>query len=150
MESHYCALVTDDLFTPTVRDSQAPTEKPWNPDSIVYAAFFGGPLAGAVLGILNGRKLLLSRSHLLLIALAGVVAIAGRLVFTAWQGHAAARIGGAMAGVLVWLVVNALQRKAFRAAIHNGLEPASLVGPGIAAAIGCGLIEVILIVAVAW
>lgn len=142
--------MTDDLFTPTVRDAQVPTERPWNPDSIVYPAFFGGPLAGTVLGILNGRKLLLSRSHLMLIALAGAVAVSGRLVFTALQGHSAARIGGAMAGVLVWLVVNALQRKAFRAAVHNELEPASLVGPGFAAAIGCGLIEVVLIAVVAW
>ncbi len=135
-------LVTDELFTPTIKDAKVPTRPPWNPDSIIYPAFFGGPLAGSVLGFLNGRKLLLSRSHLLLIAGTGTVAFAARAALTATVLPSYARsIVAAIAGVVVWLVVAALQRKAFRAAIQNGRDAVSLVGPGIAAAIGFGVLE---------
>jgi hypothetical protein len=39
----------------------------------------------------------------------------------------------------------AFQRKPFRAYTFRDAEPASLTGPGIAAAIGGGLLEIILI-----
>jgi len=112
----------------------------------VYPAFFGGPLAATVLGLLNGRRLSLTRTHLMLIAVAGIAAIAARVVFVATTGgNSLGRLSGAVAGLLVWLVVNALQRRPFRAFLQNNGEPASLVWPGVLAAIGCGLAEAALI-----
>ena len=119
---------------------------PWRPESILYPAFFGGPLAGATLGVLNGRRLGLARIQLLAIAAAGVVAFGARLaVSAALEENRGIRFAGTIAGVLVWLVVIAVQRRPFRAFTFGSGEPAGLVGPGFAAAIGCGLLEAVII-----
>jgi hypothetical protein len=136
--------MTDDLFTPTIRTPSVPAVPPWRPESIVYPAFFGGALAATVLGVLNGRRLALARTQLWLIVGAGIAAVAARAVFVA-STEGLGRISGVVAGLLVWLVINTLQRRPFRAFLQNNGEPASLVGPGFLAAIGCGLAELILI-----
>ena len=138
----------DDLFQPTIRDEQSGSgEPPWRPESILYPAFYGGPLAGATLGVLNGARLGLPRPRLLVIAAAGLAAFAGRAAVTvALSGGSGLRLVGSVAGVLVWLVVLAFQRKPFRAYTFRDVEPDSLVGPGIAAAVGCGLLEIVLLV----
>ena len=136
----------DELFSPTIQERPSAGKPPWQPESLVYPAFFGGALAAATLGVLNGRRLGLSRGQLLLIAAAGLASVVGRLVVVdhldADQGI---RFSGTVAGVLVWLVVMAFQRKPFRVFSYRGGEAAGLVGPGFAAAIGCGLLEVVLI-----
>jgi hypothetical protein len=132
----------DELFSPTIREQPAPGKPPWRPESILYPAFFGGPLAAATLGVLNGRRLRLPGRDLVLIAVAGLAAFGARLaVSAAVEGNSGVRLAGTVAGVLVWLVVLALQRKPFRLYTYRGGEPASLVGPGFAAFIGCGLLE---------
>jgi hypothetical protein len=136
----------DDLFKPTIREQRAPETPPWRPESILYPAFFGGPLAATTLGVINGTRLGLPGRKLLVIAAAGLAAIGGRLAVTAAvDGNSGVRLAGSVAGALVWLVVLALQRKPFRAYTFRDTEPASLTGPGIAAALGCGILEVILI-----
>lgn len=144
------SAVSDELFTPTIKARPVPTKPPWRPESIVYPAFFGGPLAATVLGLINGRRLLLGSAQLWLIAATGLACFAGRLAAAmAWDSNSVGRLGGSIAGIAVWAVVNFLQRRPMRLFLHNDGEPASLIGPGIAAAIGCGLIEVLIIVAVA-
>jgi hypothetical protein len=115
----------------------------------VYPAFFGGPLAATVLGVLNGRRLALDRTALLGIAGAGAAAIAGRLVLTAvLHPDSVGRLLGSVGGLLVWTVVLAVQKRPFRAYELRDGEPASLVRPGLAAAIGCGVLEAVVLVLV--
>lgn len=137
----------DDLFTPTIGDRPAPAKRPWRPESIVYPAFFGGPLAAATLGVLNGRRLALPTGLLIAIGGAGVVGFAARIVASVSLGNTSgSRLAGNVCGVLVWLVVLSLQRRPFRVAVLRGVTPANLIGPGFAALIGCGVLEVLIIV----
>ena len=62
-------------------------------------------------------------------------------------GDSAVRALGTATGLLVWLVALLTQRRAFRASNDRGVEPASLVLPGLVAAVGFGLIESAFIVA---
>lgn len=141
--------MNDDLFRPTITARTEIVVPPWRPDSIIYPAFFGGPLAATVLGLLNARRLALGRKQLLTVAAVGVTCIVARLVVTGLlDGQVAARVLGGLAGIAVWAVITATQKKTFRAYEYGDGEPASLVGPGIAAAVGCGLIENILIAVV--
>ena len=140
----------DELFRPTIHERPPPGRPPWRPESILYPGFFGGPLAAATLGVLNGRKLGLRAGPLAAIAAAGVAAFAGRVVAAGLtEGNSGARLGGAVGGILVWLLVLAFQRRPFRAHVYGGGEPARMIGPGFAAAIGCGLLEAIVILALA-
>ncbi|GAB3969670.1 hypothetical protein V1634_21415 [Plantactinospora veratri] len=136
----------DELFTPTIQERPAPDRPPWRPESIVYPAVFGGPLAATVLGVLNGGRLGLPGNRLLAIAAAGLVGFGARLaVSAAVDGSSGVRVAGMITGALVWLVVLAFQRAPFRGYSYGRGEPASLIGPGFAAAIGLGLLEAILI-----
>lgn len=136
----------DELFSPTIRDQPRPGRAPWRPESIVYPAFFGGPLAGALLGVLNGRRLALPTGQLVAIAGAGLVGFAARLAVGALaDDNSGVRLSGTICGLLVWLAVLALQRRPFRLATLRGATPASLIRPGLAAALGCGLLEALLI-----
>ncbi|GIG97656.1 hypothetical protein [Plantactinospora mayteni] len=136
----------DELFSPTIQEQPAPGKPPWRPESILYPAVFGGPLAAAALGVLNGGRLGLSSRRLLTIGAAGLVGFCARLaVSAAVDGNSGVRLAGMVIGALVWLVVLAFQRAPFRVYSYRGGEPASLVGPGFAAVIGFGVLEAILI-----
>ncbi|MEU8007322.1 hypothetical protein AB0B66_39695 [Catellatospora sp. NPDC049111] len=149
MTPHPEDRMNDDLFRPTITAAPvAAGDPPWRPSSIVYPAFFGGPLAVAVLGVLNARRLSLGVNQQLAVAAAGLAAVAARLAMTALLGQTQARILGTVFGLLVWGVVSMTQKKAFRAYEYGNGEPASLFGPGLAAVIGCGLLENILIAVV--
>lgn len=138
--------MSDDLFTPTIKAPAPTATPPWRPDSIVYPAFFGGVLTATVLGLINWRRLDLGRNALLLIAGAGLACLIGRIVVVAAVGGTTVgRISGSIAGLLTWLVINHLQRRPFRAALNRGVEPSSLIWPGIGATLGLGLVEGILI-----
>jgi hypothetical protein len=140
--------VPDELFTPTIRERPVGGKAPWRPESIFYPAFFGGPLAAATLGVLNGRRLGLPVARVLTIGAAGLAAFAARIVVTgALDENSSARLTGTITGVLVWLVVLAFQRRPFRAFVYGDGEPASLTGAGFAAFLGCGLFEAIVIYA---
>ncbi|MFI5938520.1 hypothetical protein [Actinoplanes sp. NPDC051494] len=129
----------EQLFRPTMGGRPAPGRRPWRPTSIAYPAFFGGPLTAAVLGIVNGRRLGLPAERLVVIGAAGLFAFAVR-VAAGGEIFDVRRWGG-IAGLLVWLLVLALQRKPFRAFLFGRAEPANLVWPGLAALVSCGLLE---------
>jgi hypothetical protein len=136
--------MTDDLFRPTIEDRATVTSPPWRPQSILYPAFFGGPLAGTVLGLINGRRLRLATGPLLAIAGTGAAAIVARfLVTSALDGRTSARLIGSIAGVVVWGVIMLVQKRPFRVYEIGSGEPASLVAAGFAAAIGCGILEAV-------
>jgi hypothetical protein len=135
----------DDLFRPTITARPAPARPPWRPQSIVYPAFFGGPLAAGVLGVLNGRRLALPSWQLFVIGAVALAGVGGRVAISAAVGL---RFAGTVSGLVVWLVLLAFQRRPFRVVLLGGAEPASLVGPGLAAAIGGSLAEVALTLAV--
>lgn len=138
----------DELFKPTIRGRGNAGPPPWRPDSIFYPAFFGGPIAAATLGLLNGRRLGLARGPLLAIAAAGVACFAVRVAVSTVIDDSSLRLAGSVTGLLVALVVAAVERKPFRAFAYRGGKPASLVGPGILAVLGCGLLEAVLIIGV--
>lgn len=139
-------LVTDGLFRPTAASRPALVDRPWRPTSILYPAFFGGPLAGLVLGVLNGRRLALGRSARFGIAAAGVGGILARYVLTtALHEHGVAPILGSVTGAAAWGAVLAVQRRPFQEHELRDGETASLVWPGIAAAVGCGLLEAVVL-----
>jgi hypothetical protein len=140
----------DELFQPTIQERAEPGRPPWRPEMILYPAFFGGPLAGATLGVLNGRRLGLPAERLLLIASAGLIAFVSRIAIAATvAGTAPARLGGVVGGVLVWLVVVLLQRREFRTYTYRGGEPVSLFRAGVAAAVGLGFFEIVVLALVA-
>ncbi|WP_155371544.1 hypothetical protein [Catellatospora vulcania] len=141
--------MNDDLFQPTIGARPVVTERPWRPSSLVYPAFFGGPLAVTMLGVLNARRLSLGRNQQLILAGAGLAAILARLAVTGLLGgQVGARTLGTLFGLAVWGLIAATQKKAFRAYQYGDGEPASLFGPGLAAVIGCGLLENLLIAVV--
>ncbi|GAB1692462.1 hypothetical protein [Krasilnikovia sp. M28-CT-15] len=132
----------DELLRPTMGGRSASGREPWRPSSIGYPAFLGGPLTAAVLGIINGRRLGLDAERLVAIGLAGLFAFAVRVAMSPQAtDFFEVRWFGGLAGVLVWLLVLAMQRKPFRAFLLGRAEPARLFGPGFAALTGCGLLE---------
>lgn len=138
----------DDLFRPTIAaEPRARSSPPWRPQSIFYPAFFGGALAATVLGVLNGRRLALRPVALLAIVATGIAAVVARTIATYLVQTGSGRIFGSAAGLVVWLVIMALQRRPFRLFRYPDREPASLVGAGFAAVIGCGIVEALIVMA---
>lgn len=140
----------ESLLRPTIPADSAPAgadggtngkvRRPWNPDSLAYPAVFGGALAATVLGLVNSRRLGLGARAMIAIAGIGALAIAGRVLAFAFldlTGHSL----GALSGVAVWGVTLLVQKPAYRAFLYRQQEPASLLGPGLVAAIVCGLVE---------
>jgi hypothetical protein len=117
-------------------------------ESLYYPAFFGGALTAMVLGLANGRRLSLRPLPMAMIAVAGAVAFAARIIATDMIASTTFdRFIGALAGSAVWGVVLATQRRSYRQFLMRGIEPASLWGPGLAAAIGLGTAEALIVVA---
>ncbi|MEV6637405.1 hypothetical protein AB0M54_42420 [Actinoplanes sp. NPDC051470] len=142
--------MTDDLFSPTVRERPVSGRRPWRPESIFYPAFFGGPLTAGVLGAINARRLGLAGSRVALIGLAGMAGFALWIVAALMtDADNVVRLFGSITGSLAWLAVIAFQRGPFRAYLYGDGEPASLVRPGLLSAIGLVLLQVIVIYAVA-
>ncbi|HEU5109070.1 MAG TPA: hypothetical protein VFT95_11025, partial [Micromonosporaceae bacterium] len=128
---------------PTIQARTEPRVAPWNPRSIVYAAFFGGPLAATVLGVLNVRRLAAGPAAAAAILAAGVAAIGARFGIAATMGERpGAQIARGLCGVAVWGVVMLVQKRPFRVwSLAHERDHASLLWPGLAAAIGCGVLE---------
>jgi hypothetical protein len=141
--------VADDLFTPTITPAAYAADRrpPWRPGSLLYPAVFGGALAVTVLALVNARRLRLPTGPTLAIAGTGLAAVVARaaLTVTLLDGHVSGpgRLVAALSGVAVWAVANLTQKGRFRSWEMRGGTPAPLVLPGIAAALGLGLVEAI-------
>jgi hypothetical protein len=127
--------VADDLFSPTI-SAPAPAARPWRVSSLVYPSFFGGPLAAAVLGVINGRRLGLSTGVLLGLAGIGLVGIVARVLAAVATADWSLPVSGIIRVALGLAVAGAAmlpQRRRYRAFELRGGEPASLVTPGLIA-----------------
>lgn len=132
--------------SPTTGKRFATVDGPWRPTSILYPSFFGGPLAAAVLGMLNGRRLSLPRRTLVVVGLSGVACMLVRFLLTsALHEHGLTPILGSLTGAAVWVTVLVTQRRPFQEHEQQDGATGSLVRPGIAAAVGCGLLEAMLL-----
>ncbi|KKK06253.1 hypothetical protein [Micromonospora sp. HK10] len=144
--------MADDLFTPTITPTAyaGPRRPPWRPGSLIYPAILGGALAGTTLALINAGRLRLPARDTLAIAGAGLVALAARVLVTTMllDGRVSGpgRVVGALCGALAWTVANLLQKGRFRSYEMRGGEPTSLVKAGIAATLGLGLVEGLIIV----
>lgn len=139
----------DDLLKPTIAEQPLSMDPPWSVDSLVYPAFFGGPLAVTYLAAVNARRLGVGERHVALILGAGVAALLAQLAVIAFVlqevSSGAQRFSFSLAGVAVWGVAKYVQRRPFRIYLLRGGKPASLWGPGIAAVIASVLVQFILV-----
>jgi len=148
----------DDLFAPSLTQSERrelPSgQKPWRLGSQFYVAFFGGPLAVAAIGYLNGKRLGLPQERLAAIIGAGLagfaVAVGAAVVFLSATG-AGPRLIVAGAGVVSYLAVRELQKDADRLYGINRDEDLaydSLWAPGLGAVFLFGIFSIVVIAAV--
>ena len=145
-----------DLFSPSLTQSvrrELPAgSRPWRLDSQFYVAFFGGPLAVGAIGVLNGKRLGLSRERLLAlggIGLAGFVAVV--VVVVVADIGTRGRILLAVAGVASFLVARELQKDANRIyGLSRNEDQAydSLLRPGLAAVLLSAFVSLAVLAAV--
>ena len=142
----------DELLRPTIGAGVDMSVRPWRLMSQTYVAFFGGVLATTVIAFLNARRLGVAPDKRRLILLAGVsgLMLAGGVIGLLDNSDAGSlRIAIRVVAVLTCMAQLRIQRPMDRAFQLRGQDYRSLWGPGIAAVIGCGLLEALLLVGVA-
>ena len=138
------------LFEPTVQDHVARMpgahELPWRVTSQGYVAFFGGPLAIAIVAVMNAPKLGLPRSDQVKIAVACTVAFAAAVALAvtvvgtgtdAWRAVFPV-FGLAAYAVAAWIQRRADRRWRFR---HGDERYESLLPVGIGAVLAARFAE---------
>jgi hypothetical protein len=139
----------DDLLKPTIIEQSALRQPPWSVDSLVYPAFFGGPLAVTYLAAINARRLGVGERNIVLIISVGVAALLAQLAVIAFllQGVSSGvqRFSYSLTGIAVWGVARYVQRQPFRIYLLRGGKPANLWGPGVAAVIASVLVQFVLV-----
>ena len=140
----------DELLRPTIGAGVDMSVRPWRLMSQTYVAFFGGVIASTVIAFLNARRLGVDAAKRRLILLAGVVGLAAVVVvFMLLPGDGDAtsglRVGTRVVAVLCCLAQLRLQRPMDRAFQLRGTDYGSLWIPGIAATIGGGVVEVLVL-----
>ena len=146
----------DDLYTPTLSDVPAQAvdaPRPWRLASQFYVAFFGGPLAAAAVGYLNGKRLGLARDRLLAIVGIGVAALAVTVAAVAFGrgSGGATRLVSQASGVVAFLAIRELTKSAdhrYAIRVRGDDAYAPLWRPGIAIVLVCGIVTGLVFVAV--
>ncbi|WP_432935539.1 hypothetical protein ACQPXM_20920 [Kribbella sp. CA-253562] len=145
--------MADELLRPTIVANVDLSVRPWRLMSQAYVAFFGGVIAVTVIAWLNARRLGVGAAQQRLIlgvgAVALVVSAAVVVLLTDGDADSGLRVATRVVAVLCCLVQLRLQRPMDRAFQLRGADYRSLWGPGIAAVIGLGLLEVLLLAGVA-
>ena len=142
----------DELLRPTIGAGVDMSVRPWRLMSQTYVAFFGGVISTTVIAFLNARRLGVAPDKRRLILLAGAVGlIVAAVVIALLDGSGASgiRVAIRVVAVVTCLAQLRIQRPMDRAFQLRGQDYRSLWGPGIAAVIGGGLVEAILLAAVA-
>ena len=143
----------DELLRPTITANVDLSVRPWRLMSQAYVAFFGGVLAVTVIAFLNARRLGMDAARQRQIVAVGVVALvvsAAVVVFlTDDDASSGLRIVTRVVAVVCCLVQLRIQQPMDRAFQLRGAAYKSLWGPGIAAVIGLGLVELLLLAGLA-
>lgn len=140
---------SDDLLQPSVRQPRTTGGQPWRLQSLGYLAFFGGVIAGTTMTFLNAGRLGASpRQRWFVIAL-GILGLAVTIplviaVYDPDDGRVY-RLVARVVAVLAYLGQAWLLRPLDRAFQLRDGDYASLWVPGIAAVIGCGIAEAVLL-----
>jgi len=142
--------MSDELLRPTIGADIDLSTRPWRLMSQAYVAFFGGVIATTVIATVNARRLGVPASGRRLILLAGgiglvLAAISLVLLTDELTASSGTRVAIRVIAVLTCLAQLRIQQPMDRAFQLRGTEYKSLWGPGIAAVIGCGLLEVLLL-----
>jgi hypothetical protein len=142
----------DELLRPTIGAAVDMSVRPWRLMSQTYVAFFGGVIATTVIAFLNARRLGVrpnTRWLILAVGAAGLVLAAVLIRLPATDDSGGLRVAVRVVAVACCLVQLRLQRPMDRAFQLRGGDYGSLWGPGLAAVFGGGLLEVVLLAAVA-
>jgi hypothetical protein len=142
----------DELLRPTIGAGVDMSARPWRLMSQTYIAFFGGVIATTVIAFLNARRLGVrpdKRRLILAVGAAGLVLAAVMIRLPATDDSSGLRVGIRVVAVACCLLQLRLQRPMDRAFQLRGGDYGSLWGPGLAAVFGCGLLEVVLLAAMA-
>lgn len=136
----------EDLLKPSLdqQDEASGFADPWNPASLVFAAFFVGPLAGGYLIAQNFKRLGMHARFgptLAVFVTVGVVVtgtVMGLAYFDVFDSsdqeiRRLARLLARAVTIVMALIFTHQQKARFRLYLHSGHEPASLWGPGIMA-----------------
>ena len=142
----------DELLRPTIGAGVDLSTRPWRLMSQTYVAFFGGVIATTVIALLNARRLGVTPDKRRLILAAGtaglgLAAVMVRLLAT--DDSSGLRVAIRVVAVACCLLQLRLQRPMDRAFQLRGGDYGPLWGPGLAAVFGGGLLEVVLLAAVA-
>lgn len=150
----------DDLFAPVLqgRESGVPLsgERPWRLSSQFYVAFFGGTLAVATIAWVNAGRLGLEPVKRRLIPVVAIVGLVATIVAVELFGGSGVESGQRIVGRVVALaaggVLYGLQVGADRVyhAFNEGDEEALydvMWGPGLAATVGLGIVQAIVVYA---
>ncbi|MGC4941639.1 hypothetical protein [Kribbella sp. DT2] len=145
--------MADELLRPTITANVDLSVRPWRLMSQAYVAFFGGVLAVTVIAFLNARRLGVDASRQRLIVAVGVAALVVSAVVVVFltedDASSGLRIATRVVAVLCCLAQLRVQRPMDRAFQLRGTDYKSLWGPGIAAVIGLGLVELVLLAVLA-
>jgi hypothetical protein len=139
----------DELFAPALAGvvDELPEEgdRPWHLGSQLYVGFFGGPLAAAAIAWLNAERLGVTQKGRLAIAAAGVAGLAGAIVAAVLVGGDSIRLFLAPTGLAAAAAARPVQAKADRRYAFRHGKYDSLWGPGLAAVVGLGLLQGLLL-----
>ena len=144
----------DELLRPTIGAGVDMSSRPWRLMSQTYVAFFGGVIAVTVIAFLNARRLGVTtdkRRVILLVGGAGLVVAAVVITLLTDDSTPASGLQVAIrfVAVVCCLAQLRIQRPMDRAFQLRGSDYGSLWGPGIAAVLGGGVLEAVLLGVVA-
>lgn len=142
-----------DLFQPSIGADRQYLERPWNPASNFYVAFFGGVIAATAIAYLNAGRLHVEhlRARIVAVGLAGVVAalVAARFISQSVtdddETRTYVRLASRVVGVLAHFVFAALLKQADRRFQVTGGDYESLWQPGLVAVMAGGVTQAVLI-----
>jgi hypothetical protein len=150
----------DDLFAPALEGRRrrvlAKGERPWRLNSQLWVAFFGGALAVAAIAWVNAKRLGVDPARRRLIPVVGIAGLVATIAIVELvldgEFGSSQRILGRLVGVAAGGVLVALQTSADRVyhSYGEGDEDElydSLWGPGLAATLGLGLVQAVVVYA---